>query len=252
MAIIILAWYHMTGILMDIYENWSIERTLKGRFVDSVEIAQQNTGGAYDDSNACTVLSRMVAFDMTFVDAQEYLRANFGRALNDGVLMTLYHETLDCLYERGDVVNGKYFTSSISLPKNDKGDNLRVKDYLNKEGTYLLSINGHAICVKDGVLYDSGDMFNTYNTPVRLENKVEDFDILAFIDPENTPKIAFDDDAYTEPLIAKIKDAVGDRDGSQTVYVSFSRDEAELKRQFNGVCGNIKGVFDSIEFCTGR
>lgn len=74
--------------------------------------------------------------------------------------------------------------------------------------------------------------------------------ILCFIDPENTPKIAYDDDSLAIPLINKIKDALGDRDGSQSVYISFNNDEDELLRQFNGVCGNIKGIFNSVEYCT--
>ena len=71
--------------------------------------------------------------------------------------------------------------------------------------------------------------------------------ILCFIDPNNTPKIAFDKDEYAEPLRTKLKDAVGDRDGSQEVMISFHGDEKELMRQFNGVCYNIKHIFGELE-----
>lgn len=73
---------------------------------------------------------------------------------------------------------------------------------------------------------------------------------LAFIDPENTPKIAWDIDALAKPLADKVKAAVGDRDGTQRVSIYFNDDEAELKRQFNGVCGNIKSVFDQLTHCS--
>ena len=74
--------------------------------------------------------------------------------------------------------------------------------------------------------------------------------ILCFIDPNNTPKIAYDKDEYAEPLIEKLKNTIGDSDGSQPVTLSFGRDEEELERQFNGVCGNIRGIIETLERCT--
>jgi hypothetical protein len=76
--------------------------------------------------------------------------------------------------------------------------------------------------------------------------------ILAFIDPVNTPKIAFDKDEFSQPLIDKVKECVGDRDGSQPVSIWFEDSEGELKRQFSGLCHVIKSVFDNLNFCTGE
>ena len=73
--------------------------------------------------------------------------------------------------------------------------------------------------------------------------------ILCYIDPKNTPKIAYDKDMYAQPLIDKIKEAVGDDDGSQPTYLSFNDSEKELERQFYGVCKNIQGIFEGITFC---
>ena len=70
--------------------------------------------------------------------------------------------------------------------------------------------------------------------------------ILCFIDPEKTPKIAFDKDEYAEPLRNKIKSALGDADGSQIVTISFRDDEKELERQFKGVCRNIGEMMKSF------
>jgi hypothetical protein len=87
-----------------------------------------------------------------------------------------------------------------------------------------------------------GSMLNTTASALKA--------ILSFIDAEKTPKIAYDKDDMVIPLIKKIKEALGDRDGSQTVYIKFYDDEEELLRQFNGVCGNIKSIFNSLEYCT--
>ena len=70
--------------------------------------------------------------------------------------------------------------------------------------------------------------------------------ILCYIDPEQTAKIAYDNDEYAQPLIDKVTAAVGNTDGSQSVMILFGHDETELHRQFAGVCKNIAGIFDSI------
>ncbi len=63
--------------------------------------------------------------------------------------------------------------------------------------------------------------------------------ILCFIDAANTPKIAYDNDNLAIPLANKIKEALGDNDGSQTVYISWHEEDAEIVKQFHGVCKNI-------------
>lgn len=73
--------------------------------------------------------------------------------------------------------------------------------------------------------------------------------ILCFIDAQNTPKIAFDNDSLAIPLANKIKEALGNRDGSQSVYISWNEEDSEIVKQFHGVCKNIKSVFDQLEYC---
>jgi hypothetical protein len=72
--------------------------------------------------------------------------------------------------------------------------------------------------------------------------------MLCYIDPEKTPKIAFDRDDMAIPLANKIKEALGDSDGSQNVSISFndSAEDKELKRQFRGVCENIAEIFNDV------
>jgi hypothetical protein len=70
--------------------------------------------------------------------------------------------------------------------------------------------------------------------------------ILCYINAEKTPKIAYDRDDMALPLIMKIKEALGDSDGSESICISFGYDETELERQFYGVCKNIGEIFTSI------
>lgn len=76
--------------------------------------------------------------------------------------------------------------------------------------------------------------------------------VLAFTDPTSTPKIAYDNDELAQPLIDKIKSALGDKDGSQEVYLSFGNndEEMELEYQFSNICGNIGSIFNSIHRAT--
>ena len=64
--------------------------------------------------------------------------------------------------------------------------------------------------------------------------------VLAFCDPKQTPKIAYDRDDLAQPLINHIKKAVGDYDGSRVVLITF--DDRELAHQFKGVVLNIADV----------
>lgn len=77
--------------------------------------------------------------------------------------------------------------------------------------------------------------------------------ILCFIDAEKTPKIAFDTDDATiiNALINRIKVSVDEKDGSQDCVIKFGKtsDELELERQFSGIAGNIKNIFDKVQYC---
>lgn len=70
--------------------------------------------------------------------------------------------------------------------------------------------------------------------------------MLCYIDAEKTPKVAYDRDDMAIPLIEKVKHALGDSDGSQSVWISFRDDEKELERQFLGVCEKIGEIFTDV------
>lgn len=74
--------------------------------------------------------------------------------------------------------------------------------------------------------------------------------ILAYIDPTNTPKIAYDRDDLAIPLIEKIKGQIGDKDGSQFAYISFDKGEKELEYQFHKICDNIASIFEIMARAT--
>jgi len=70
--------------------------------------------------------------------------------------------------------------------------------------------------------------------------------ILAFTDPEKTPKIAYEKDELAIPLINKLKESIGDKDGSLRVSVNFSNEEQDLREEMMGICGNISDIFSGL------
>lgn len=76
--------------------------------------------------------------------------------------------------------------------------------------------------------------------------------ILCYIDAEKTPKMAYSDDSLATPLINKIKLAIGNKDGSQNVHLTFgnSEEDKKLEYEFSGICDNISGIFRSLSNAT--
>lgn len=76
--------------------------------------------------------------------------------------------------------------------------------------------------------------------------------ILCYIDAEKTPKIAYDDDSLAIPLINKIKRALGDKDGSEDVSITFgnSDEDKALEEQFSGICSTMSRIFGTLSNCT--
>lgn len=70
--------------------------------------------------------------------------------------------------------------------------------------------------------------------------------MLAYIDPEGGPQIAYDDDSLAAPLVAKVKEAVGEYQGSQGVFIAFNNHERALYKQFQGIAQHISGIFAAI------
>ncbi len=71
--------------------------------------------------------------------------------------------------------------------------------------------------------------------------------VLCFTEPKNTPKICFNNDNLTLPLINKLKAMVGEKDGSETVYCRWEQGEEQLLEQFYGICNNISIIFKQVQ-----
>lgn len=136
-----------------------------------MKVIKQNKSYYNRDNNCCTVLAVMNAFDMTFEDAQEYMRLNCGRKKNKGILFDKVFpesplgkkcEVIEfkgkhvngCKYVLAEMPNGVYDTVE-SKPKQNITLGKFCKEY--NKGTYIVLVRGHALAVKDGVVYDHSE-----------------------------------------------------------------------------------------------
>jgi hypothetical protein len=70
--------------------------------------------------------------------------------------------------------------------------------------------------------------------------------MLCYVESGKTAPIAYDDDAMAAPLAAKLKEAVGERGGSQSATIYFSDEEDALFRQFQGCAKNVMEIFSQL------
>jgi len=103
------------------------------------------------ESNDCTVIVFQVAFGVTYKQAHALIKFA-GRKRGDGFqLGTL----LDILHEQEYVLQGKVVTRW----ENKWGKKYRISDFLrdHPQGTYIVGVRAHVMCIKDGVIYDSNE-----------------------------------------------------------------------------------------------
>lgn len=166
---------HLVDLLGMIVRHNSEKRFLKGRYINPNTEARRFSKLANEEDNDCTVLAWMVAFGVPYGTAHYTLYELFGRRNRDGVNTLLYYTTLESLFERRGKFNGKRIVSAIhytSYNKKQYGKAKTVKDFMDMGGTWMLSISGHALTVKDGILYDpcQGNLYEK----VRFATKIEE------------------------------------------------------------------------------
>ncbi len=99
------------------------------------------------EDNDCTVITWSHTFDCEYDRARKYL-AQFGRRPRQGMKLYDIKRALAAC-KKSKVVLGPYDRNNkISLSKFCK---------LHNKGRYYICVRGHALCVKDGVVYDYKD-----------------------------------------------------------------------------------------------
>lgn len=117
------------------------------------------------ETKDCTVMAWANCFDSTYEKAHSYLK-QFGRPYRRGMFPKEIEAALRA-YTKAKVKFGPYNTKNRIL----------LKDFVVKhpQGRYYVLVRGHALCVKDGVVYDHSDKPRrqiTFAARVYLEGEI--------------------------------------------------------------------------------
>ena len=102
----------------------------------------------YNETNDCTVVALAIALGMSYPNAHSLLEW-WGRAPRRGIkAISILHE----MWTKGHHIEGKYLRQvPVTLDVSTVG---RFASYYNN-GTFILLVRGHMVCLKNGILYDA-------------------------------------------------------------------------------------------------
>jgi hypothetical protein len=111
------------------------------------------TGGelAKNEKNDCTVKSIMSAFDCSYVEAHRFCQSRLHRKHQQGVFnfgTLTSKQAYDCVE-----LNGRKLRVCKSLPFRPSVE--RINEFFGKKGTFLIIVEGHCLCIKNGIEYNN-------------------------------------------------------------------------------------------------
>jgi len=140
---------------------------------------------AKSEKNDCVVRACANAFNVTYDIAHSFTAETFKRKFRKGTynvynaLNELGKVSFDLFQDSLFPITKEYNLKAIKNPINreytHKKVSYTVKTFCSKysKGTYIVLVNKHALCVKDGIVIDNGDMqFTGYRRVVESYVKV--------------------------------------------------------------------------------
>ena len=140
---------------------------------------------AKSEKNDCLVRAFANAFNVTYDVAHSFTAEKFERKFRKGAKMTAstlsklgkvsFDLFQDTLFPITKEYNLRFVHNPINKKYTHKKVSYTVKTFSAKfsKGTYIVLVNKHALCVKDGIVIDNGDMqFTGYRRVVESYVKV--------------------------------------------------------------------------------
>ena len=140
---------------------------------------------AKSEKNDCVVRACANAFNVTYDIAHSFTAETFKRKFRKGTynvynaLNELGKVTFDLFQDTLFPITKEYNLKAIKNPINrsytHKKVSFTVKTFCSKfsKGTYIVIVHKHALCIKDGIVIDNGDMqFTGYRRVVESYVKV--------------------------------------------------------------------------------
>ena len=140
---------------------------------------------AASEKNDCFVRACANAFNITYDIAHKFVATEFKRKARKGTkavfstFSALGKVTFDLFQDSLFPITKEYKLKAIKNPINreytHKKVSYTVKTFCSKysKGTYIVLVNKHALCIKDGIVIDNGNMqFTGYRRVVESYVKV--------------------------------------------------------------------------------
>ena len=129
------------------------------------------------DNNNCAVLALAEAFEVAYDEAYKYAEEVLGRMKRKGVITNRIIST----FNSGLKILGKKASSVKAVTKYRQSNgkmlerSMKISTFINKypKGTYYIIVRGHALVIKEGVMYDHRGFTNKFGRPVKYAWKVK-------------------------------------------------------------------------------
>jgi len=134
------------------------------------------------ETNDCVVRALAIAAETDYATAHQWVKEKLGRPDRKGTLMTTFK--LEQLIKKGIGLNNKHLSSIqrselINSDYTHKPVQFTVGTFSKKhnKGTYFVLVKGHALAIKNGIVYDNNNfkvMNNGFRRPIRNVFKLEE------------------------------------------------------------------------------
>ena len=138
--------------------------------------------GFEQENNDCVVRAIAVASDLDYASAHQWVKEKLKRPDRKGTSVTAYR--LSTLIQAGEKINNKQI---VSIPHkeliNPAYTHKKVQytegtfSQKHNKGTYFVLVKGHALAIKDGIIYDNSNYKirnNGFRRPIRNAFKLEE------------------------------------------------------------------------------
>ena len=129
------------------------------------------------DNNNCAVLALSEAFDVAYDVAHEYAQNVLHRLKRQGVVTYRIVNTFNSgvkIFNK-KVTEEKVFTKYRQSNGKMLARRMRISTFIkeNPKGVYYLLVKGHALVIKDGVMYDNRGFASKFSRPIYCAWKIK-------------------------------------------------------------------------------
>ena len=125
--------------------------------INSAAMLKSDSKIAQGETNDCVVYATASAFDLTYDQAHQVVREKYGRKDRKGTETFSLLKGLRKEHQEVKAIN----TYTVRGKKIDRAAKVYSFAKANPQGTYFIVVRGHALAIKDGVVYDNRGELST-------------------------------------------------------------------------------------------